>query len=51
MGHAPVFPLETLALMDVGGIMANSGVVLLALFLITLFLAAVLMLTARSDRL
>jgi hypothetical protein len=37
--------------MDVGGFMANTGVVLLALFLIALFLAAVLVLTARSDRL
>jgi hypothetical protein len=37
--------------MDVSGFMTNSGVVLLALFLITLFLAAVLVLTARSDRL
>ena len=31
--------------------MASSGVVVLALFLVTVFLAAVLILTARSERL
>ena len=37
--------------MDVGASFASSGVVLLSLFLVSLFLAAVLILTARSDRL
>ena len=37
--------------MDVDGLLANSGVVVLSLFLVSLFLAAVLILTARSDRL
>jgi hypothetical protein len=36
---------------DVLSWLASSGVVVLALFLISLFLAAVLVLTARSDRL
>jgi hypothetical protein len=31
--------------------MASSGVVVLALFLVAIFLAAVLILTARSERL
>ena len=37
--------------MDLGELLPGSGVVLLCLFLISLFLAAVLVLTARSDRL
>jgi hypothetical protein len=37
--------------MDAGEFLASSGVVLLSLFLVSLFLAAVLILTARSDRL
>jgi hypothetical protein len=37
--------------MGVGELLASSGVVLLSLFLVSLFLAAVLILTARSDRL
>jgi hypothetical protein len=37
--------------MDASEFLAGSGVVLLSLFLVSLFLAAVLILTARSDRL
>jgi hypothetical protein len=37
--------------MEPAEFLAGSAVVLLALFLISLFLAAVLFLTARSDRL
>ncbi len=37
--------------MGLDGLIAHSGVVVLALALVAVFLAAVLILTARSDRL